>query len=132
MNSPKRIAGAYKLVRADVVRVLPEAFAWACEVRSDANTGDDIWNLRRDWTRCSESIARDLAAGRYPDKTSIGPLARGFYFLGYHHTPTGLRLADKTLANHRAKLTRLYEQCRRSAMPFAATKIALNNIYQAV
>jgi len=49
----------------------------------------------------------------HPDKTTIGPTARGFDFLGYHHDPTGLRLAMITWRKHQEKLTRLYERYQR-------------------
>ena len=70
------------------------------------------WRLRR----AIAAVRRYLGAldlELHPDKTSIGPIARGFDFLGYHHDRSGLRLSAVTLVRHREKLTRLYEQCQR-------------------
>lgn len=46
----------------------------------------------------------------HPDKTSIGPIARGFDFLGYRFDPDGLSLSQVTRQRHQEKLTRLYER----------------------
>ncbi len=40
----------------------------------------------------------------------IGRTCRGFDFLGYQFTPTGLGVAQKTLARLAERRTRLYEQ----------------------
>jgi hypothetical protein len=50
---------------------------------------------------------------KHPDKTFIGKVDRGFDFLGYRFTPMavhGLDVAKKTIENHVARITRLYEQ----------------------
>jgi hypothetical protein len=49
------------------------------------------------------------------DRTFIGRIERGVDFLGYHFSPTGLRVAKKTIANFIEKASRLYEQ-KRSAV----------------
>jgi hypothetical protein len=49
----------------------------------------------------------------------IGRIERGFDFLGYHFSPTGLRVATQTIANFIEKASRLYEQ-ERSAVLAAA------------
>lgn len=67
------------------------------------------WRLRRAIATMRAHLG-DLDLELHPDKTTIGPIARGFDFLGYHHDPEGLRLADVTLKRHQEKLTRLYEQ----------------------
>ena len=36
---------------------------------------------------------------KYPDKTFIGQIAKGFDFSGYNFEPKGLSIALKTLAN---------------------------------
>ena len=52
----------------------------------------------------------DLKLAKHPDKTAMGRVKRGFDFLGYHFTPTGLSLATQTLAHCAGKALRLYEQ----------------------
>lgn len=50
---------------------------------------------------------------KHPDKTFIGRIERGFDFLGYHFSPAGLSVAEKTIENFLEKASRLYEQkCR--------------------
>lgn len=69
------------------------------------------WQLRRAIvTLHAHFDARELQM--HPAKTWVGRIVRGFEFLGYHHSPSGLCLADDTRERHRAKLTRLYEQLR--------------------
>lgn len=34
-----------------------------------------------------------------PDKTDMGSIEKGFHFLGYHFSPQGLSLAEKTVQN---------------------------------
>jgi RNA-directed DNA polymerase len=70
------------------------------------------WRLRRAIAAIKQHL-RVLGLELHPDKTSIGPIARGFDFLGYHHDRSGLRLSAVTLARHHEKLTRLYEQYQR-------------------
>ena len=70
------------------------------------------WRLRR----AIAAVKRHLGAlclKLHPDKTSIGPIARGFDFLGYHNDRSGLRLSTVTLARHREKLPWLYERYQR-------------------
>lgn len=47
---------------------------------------------------------------QHPDKTFIGRIEKGFYFLGYHFSRKKLRLADITVRKHVERLHRLYEQ----------------------
>ena len=70
------------------------------------------WRLRRAIAAVKRHLG-DLCLELHPDKTSIGPIAHGFDFLGYHHDRSGLRLAAVTLARHQEKLTRLYERYQR-------------------
>ena len=71
------------------------------------------WQLRRAIATMNGVLA-DLGLEQHPDKTTIGPVARGFDFLGYTYSPAGLGLAEKTIRNHRVKLHRLYEQYLRA------------------
>ena len=43
-------------------------------------------------------------------KTYIGPIARGFDFLGYHFSPHGLGVGKKSVSRMREKVLRLYER----------------------
>jgi len=52
----------------------------------------------------------ELKLGKHPDKTSMGSIEKGFDFLGYHLSPEGLSLAQKTIDNSVEKALRLYEQ----------------------
>lgn len=70
------------------------------------------WRLRRAIATTNRHLSA-LGLEQHPDKTSIGPIARGFDFLGYHHDPSGLRLAAVTRQRHQEKLTRLYERYQR-------------------
>ncbi len=47
---------------------------------------------------------------KYPDKTFIGRIERGFDFLDYHFGPDGLSVAKKNVENFVARAIRLYEQ----------------------
>jgi hypothetical protein len=46
---------------------------------------------------------------KHPDKTAMGRIEKGFDFLGYHFSPQGLSLAQKTVDNFVEKALRLYE-----------------------
>nr|WP_281395977.1 reverse transcriptase domain-containing protein [Sulfitobacter undariae] len=70
------------------------------------------WKLRRAIAAMNRELAA-LGLRQHPDKITIGPIARGFDFLGYHHAPTGLRLSAVTVKRHQEKLTRLYEPYHR-------------------
>ena len=66
------------------------------------------WQLRRA-VRVLNQIFADLKVARHPDKTFIGRIERGFDFLGYFFSRGPLRLAQRTLQNHKTRLHRLYE-----------------------
>jgi hypothetical protein len=46
------------------------------------------------------------------DKTFIGRIEKGFDFLGYHFSPEGLSVAEKTIEKFLARAVRRYEQER--------------------
>jgi hypothetical protein len=52
----------------------------------------------------------DLLVTQHPDKTIIGRIARGFDFLGYRFTATGLAVAKQTVERCKEQVSRLYEQ----------------------
>jgi len=56
-----------------------------------------------------------LKLEKHPDKTFIGKVEKGFDFLGYHFSPRGLMIANKTWTKFVALLHRLYEQKKTSA-----------------
>jgi len=75
------------------------------------------WSLRRAVITVNRTLS-SLVLDKHPDKTFIGPIARGFDFLGYHlqgepGQPARLTLAAKTTQNFEGKMSRLYEQNRR-------------------
>jgi RNA-directed DNA polymerase len=47
---------------------------------------------------------------QHPDKTFIGRIARGFDFLGYRFSSSGLGIAPRTMERFAERMTRLYEQ----------------------
>ena len=49
----------------------------------------------------------ELRPEKHPDKTEMGRIEKGFYFLGYHFGPYGLTLADKTVGNFLEKARRM-------------------------
>ena len=49
------------------------------------------WQLRRAIATMNGVLA-DLGLEQHPDKTTIGPVARGFDFLGYTYSAAGLVL----------------------------------------
>jgi RNA-directed DNA polymerase len=65
-------------------------------------------------------ILGTLSLEKHPDKTFIGRVERDFDFLGYHFTPTGLKVAKRTIANFIEKASRLYEQERNASIGFAS------------
>jgi hypothetical protein len=100
-----------------------EAYHWLCRSRKKHPPASDIWDFRRSWAAQAETRWKlkkairvlnrtfgDLKLAKHPDKTAMGRVTRGFDFLGYHLTPTGLSLAAQTLAHCAGKALRLYEQ----------------------
>ena len=67
------------------------------------------WKLRRA-IRAVNSTLEELQVEQHPDKTYIGPVERGFDFLGYSFTPEGLGVAPRTVQKFATNIARLYEQ----------------------
>ncbi|WP_299486254.1 reverse transcriptase/maturase family protein [Acaryochloris sp. IP29b_bin.137] len=67
------------------------------------------WKLRRAIKAVNEELAA-LRVEKYPDKTFIGRIKRGFDFLGYWFSRDGLRIARKSVVRMLEKMFRLYEQ----------------------
>ena len=55
-------------------------------------------------------ILQALRVAMHPDKTFIGKVKKGFDFLGFHLTPTGVTVSKAALSRHEQKVARLYEQ----------------------
>jgi hypothetical protein len=67
------------------------------------------WKLRAAIRAVNEVMAH-LVVTQHPDKTIIGRIARGFDFLGYRFTSTGLAVARQTVERCAERVSRLYEQ----------------------
>ena len=55
-------------------------------------------------------ILQALRVAMHPAKTFIGKVKKGFDFLGFHLTPTGVTVSQAALSRHEDKVARLYEQ----------------------
>jgi hypothetical protein len=77
------------------------------------------WQLRGAVKVVNQTLGA-LSLEKHPDKTLIGRIERGFDFLGYHFSPSGLTVAKKTIANFIETASRLYEQERRAASAAAS------------
>lgn len=55
------------------------------------------WKLRAAIRNVNQVMA-ELRVRQHPDKTTIGRITRGFDFLGYCFSVTGLRVARQTVA----------------------------------
>lgn len=67
------------------------------------------WKLRAA-IRAVNQVMVVLRVRQHPDKTSSGRIQRGFDFLGYHFSATGMAVARQTYERCAARMTRLYEQ----------------------
>ena len=85
------------------------------------------WQLRRAIATMNQQLEA-LGLVQHPDKTTIGPLARGFDFLGYQFDPAGLSLSVVTRLRHQEKLTRLYEQYHRQLRAYRSGWIGRSTI----
>ena len=66
------------------------------------------WKLRKAIKAVNQEMA-DLQVEKHPDKTFIGRISRGFDFLGYWFSPSGLEVARKTVVRCLENVSRLYE-----------------------
>jgi hypothetical protein len=67
------------------------------------------WKLREAIRRVNQSLA-ELHVEQHPDKTFIGRISRGFDFLGYAFTPTGLEASPSAVERCVERVSRLYER----------------------
>ncbi len=76
---------------------VPPSRSIACPSRARATGNDVLAGLRLE---------------KHPNKTFIGKIEKGFDFLGYHFSRTGLTVAKATIEKFVERATRLYEQDR--------------------
>ena len=68
------------------------------------------WKLRRAVKRVNE-ILNELNVKQHPDKTFVGRISRGFDFLGYDFSPTGITgMSRRTVEKFAKRVAQLYEQ----------------------
>jgi RNA-directed DNA polymerase len=70
------------------------------------------WKLREAIKVLNQTLS-ELKLEKHPYKTFIGRIEKGFDFLGYHFSPEGLSVAEKTIEKFLARAIRLYEQEQR-------------------
>ncbi|RQQ99110.1 reverse transcriptase domain-containing protein, partial [Burkholderia stagnalis] len=71
------------------------------------------WQLRKAVKQLNQFMD-SYGFEQHPDKTFIGKVDKGFDWMGFLFTAQGCTaVAPRALANHLAKLRRLYEQARR-------------------
>ena len=61
--------------------------------------------------RIANATLAELGLEKHPEKTFIGPVARGFDFLGYRFRPEGLELAPAAV-RRRAQRIRMTERAQ--------------------
>src|SRR5271167_4541547 len=67
------------------------------------------WKLRAAIRLVNETLA-ELKVEQHPDKTFIGRISRGFDFLGYVFSPTGLEVAPRAVEHCVERVSQLYER----------------------
>jgi RNA-directed DNA polymerase len=67
------------------------------------------WKLRAANRVVNETLA-ELKVEQHPDKTFIGRISRGFDFLGYVFSPTGLEVAPRAVEHCVERVAQLYER----------------------
>ena len=70
------------------------------------------WRLRK----AVNEVLGSLCLLKHPDKTFIGRIERGFDFLGYYFSRTGLTVARATIEKFVERAARLYEQDRKEPL----------------
>jgi len=67
------------------------------------------WKLRAAIRLVNETLA-ELKVEQHPDKTFVGRISRGFDFLGYVFSPTGLEVASRAVEHCVERVAQLYER----------------------
>ena len=78
------------------------------------------WKLREAIRVLNQTLS-ELKLQKHPEKTFIGRIEKGFDFLGYHFSPEGLSVAEKTIEKFLARAVRLYEKNRGSLLASPCT-----------
>jgi RNA-directed DNA polymerase len=77
---------------------------------------DGILILSPTWCKLKEAMRvlnetfNELSLEKHPDRTSTDRTEKGFDFLGFHFSPEGLSVAEKTIEKFLARALRLYGQ----------------------
>ena len=75
-------------------------------------------------------ILSGLKLEKADDKTFLGKIERGFDFLGYHFSPDGLSLAEKTVRNFAERLRlRCYASGQKRDLIGGCRGVGSRNIY---
>jgi hypothetical protein len=85
---------------------LPQYFRYLDDILILAPTR---WKLKKPIKVLNQTFS-ELNLEKHPDKTVLGRTEKGFDFLGYHFSPDGLSVAEKTIENFISRAVRLYEQ----------------------
>lgn len=67
------------------------------------------WHLRAEIKQLNQ-LFNELKVKQHPDKTFIGHIEKGFYFLGYHFSREPIHLTNITVRRHVDCIRQLYEQ----------------------
>jgi hypothetical protein len=82
------------------------------------------WGLHLSSTEvCLRSRRFTIEITNGSNKTLIGRIEKGLDFLGYHFSPEGLSMAEKTIENFLTRAVRLYEQEREE--PWGSPRLGL-------
>jgi len=73
------------------------------------------WRLRKAVKAVNEMLGA-LRLEKHPDKTFIGRIEKGFDFLGFYFSRSGLRVAMATVERFVERAARLYEQDREASL----------------
>lgn len=107
--------------------ILEQAFQWLCKKRNHYHFNADVWQLRRSWmddwvilaptrwklrhaVKIVNRVLNQLMVVKHPDKTFIGRISKGFDFLGYWFSTSGISIAAKSNKRMLQRSLRLYEQ----------------------
>ena len=102
------LIGAFFLSRLDV-RFLKDGLFYVRYMDDVLILAPTRWKLRRAVKMLNETLTA-LKLEKHPDKTFIGPIKKGFDFLGYQFQTEGLHPCIRTRLNYRVRIARLYEQ----------------------
>jgi len=102
------LMGAFFLSSLDA-RILQDGLFYVCYTDDIVIMAPTRWKLRGA-AKTLNRIFADLKLEKHPAKTFIGRIEKGFDFLGYHFSRTGLTVAMGSINKFAARASRLYEQ----------------------